>query len=116
MTDELLNRSAILLADIENNLEESRNDPYFTKRDAWREWQSAAYADPGFLYDGDIFDVYADCRNRDTDTLTMNEVRGCLTFLIRQTRCEYPPYSCLCDGTLPKLLFRFIDLAKEGSR
>ena len=73
-------------------------------------WREAVYSDPGFLYDGDYFSCYDACRGKNPAVLSNNEVRGCITFLLRQMRCQYPPYPCLDSGELLALLDRWIEL------
>lgn len=46
--------------------------------------------------------------------MTDNEVRGCITFLLRQMRSQYAPYPCLISGELHGLLVRWIELNDKG--
>lgn len=88
----------------------------FTHKAEFIAWQSALYDDTGFLYDGDYFAVFDQCQSKDTFTLTMDETRACITFLIRQMRYEYEPYPCITDGTFFELLIHVLELtSKEGS-
>lgn len=93
-----------------------RRNPAFTKDDAYREWQKAAYDEPAFLYDGDYLSLHSHCAGKDAANLSMEEVRASITFLLRQMRCEYAPYSCIVSGRLASLLTRYIALAKEETK
>lgn len=84
------------------------------KDDRYREWLKAAYEEPGFLDAKDYFSIYEACREKSPETLTNDEVRGCVTFLIRQMRNQYAPYPCLTDGELLGLLERWIQLNREA--
>ena len=46
----------------------------------------------------------------DVNKLTDDQVRGCITFLLRQMRNQYAPYPCLASGELHQLLLRWIEL------
>ena len=83
------------------------------KDDRYREWLKAAYDEPGFLDEGDYFSVYESCREKAPGTLSKDEVRACVTFLIRQMRNQYAPYPCLAGGELLALLDRWIELNEE---
>ena len=84
--------------------------PGHTGDERYRAWRDAVYSDPDFLYEGNYFTCYDNCRGKDAGTLSNDEVRGCITFLLRQMRCEYPPYPCLDSGELLRLLDRWIEL------
>lgn len=81
----------------------------------FREWGKAVYGDPDFLYEGDYFSVYAECRGRDPSSLDEERTRACVTFLLRQMRSAYAPYPCLTSGELLGLLNRWIEL-KEAAK
>ncbi|MCR4883525.1 MAG: hypothetical protein K6A68_08145 [Clostridiales bacterium] len=84
--------------------------PGHTADERFRAWREAVYGDPDFLYEGNYFTCYESCRGKDAGVLSNDEVRGCITFLLRQMRCEYPPYPCLDSGELLALLDRWITL------
>ena len=84
------------------------------KDERYRDWLKAAYDEPAFLYDGDYFSVYEACREKTPETMTKSEVRGCVTFLLRQMRSQYAPYPCLTSGELLSLLDRWIELNQEA--
>ena len=94
-------------------LPETGKHPGNTNDDRFRAWQAAAYDDPDFLYDGDYFAIYDECRNKDANDLNDEQVRGCITFLLRQMRNQYAPYPCLTSGELYRLLVRWIELNEE---
>ena len=85
-----------------------------TNDDRFREWRKAAYDDPDFLYDGDYFAVYGDCRGKNPGELTEEQTRACITFLLRQMRNSYAPYPCLTSGELLGYLNRWIELKEEA--
>lgn len=84
--------------------------PGNTDDERFRDWREAVYSDPEFLYEGNYITCYWECRDKEIKTLTNDEVRGCITFLLRQMRCEYPPYPCLDSGELLAYLDRWIEL------
>ena len=84
-----------------------------TNDDRFLDWRRAVYNDPDFLYDGDYFAVYDECRGKDTNTLNSEQVRACITFLLRQMRNQYEPYPCLTSGELLALLDRWIELNEK---
>ena len=94
-------------------LPETGKHPGLDNDDRFRAWRKAAYEDPGFLYDGDYIACYEECRDKETSELTNDEVRCCITFLLRQMRNQYAPYPCLVSGELYRLLLRWIELKEE---
>ncbi len=86
------------------------SDPRFTVLPVFRNWLSAAYDDPDFLVSQDYITVYGECREKPVEKLTKHQVRACITFLIRQMRCSYVPYSCILDGSLVRLLDRWMEM------
>ncbi len=94
-------------------LSETGKHPGDDSDDRFRAWRKAAYDDPDFLYEGDYFAVYDDCRDKDVTELTNDQVRGCITFLLRQMRNQYAPYPCLTSGELYQLLVRWIELNEK---
>ena len=107
---ELLNKAKACVGYLRLALPETGQHPGHTKDDRFRDWQKAAYDDPDFAYDGDYFAVYEECRDKDTNSLNNEQVRGCITFLLRQMRNQYAPYPCLTSGELLELLERWIEL------
>ncbi len=91
-------------------LPETGKHPGQDNDDRFRVWRKAAYDDPDFLYDGDYIACYEECRNMDTDELTKDQVRACITFLLRQMRNQNTPYPCLVSAELHRLLLRLIRL------
>ena len=77
------------------------------------DWRKAVYDDPDFLYEGDYFAVYEDCRGKDPAGLNEEQVRACITFLLRQMRCASAPYPCLTSGELLGFLNRWIEMKEE---
>ncbi len=106
MSDKLVMLSVRCADLLYHYVEEGIDAMEITKQPLWKEWLHEAYQDPDFLMTG-YFSVYEKCRDQAIDTLNLNEVRGCITFLLRQMRCEYPPYWCLTDGSLADLLMRW---------
>ena len=96
-------------------LSETGKHPGIVNDDRFRAWRKAAYDDPGFLYGGDYISCYEECRDRDVNELTNEQVRGCITFLLRQMRNQYAPYPCLVSGQLHSLLLRWIGLNEKGN-
>lgn len=113
MNSEFLSKTEVCAKYLSSASLAERKNPAFTRDDAYREWQMAAYDEPAFLYDGDYLSLYNHCAAKDAANLSMEEVRASITFLIRQMRCEYAPYSCIVSGRLASLLTRYIALAKE---
>ena len=93
---------------------ETGRHPGHTRDERWKAWLKTVYEDSNFLYDGDFFAVYDECRDKLPGEMDKDQVRACITFLLRQMRQEYEPYSCLTSGELLALLNRWIDLA-EGA-
>lgn len=93
---------------------EAGGHPGNTDDGRYRAWLRAVYDDPDFLYDGDYFECYERCRDKTPADMTDNEVRGCITFLLRQMRSQYAPYPCLISGELHGLLVRWIELNDKG--
>ena len=96
-------------------LPETGTHPGMDNDGRFRAWRKAAYDDPDFLYDGDYFACYEECRDMDVNSLNNEQVRGCITFLLRQMRNQYAPYPCLVSGELRRLLLRWIELNEEES-
>lgn len=94
-------------------LPETGNHSGLVNDDRFRDWRKAVYDDPDFLYDGDFFAVYGECREKDPGTLNEDQVRACVTFLLRQMRSAYAPYPCLVSGELLGFLNRWIELKEE---
>lgn len=113
MTSDLFLKTTSLVAEMAAMPDEVMSDPVFTRRADYREWLGAVYADPGFLFGGDFVSVYTGCRGKEPEAMTMDEIRACVTFYLRQMRCEYPPYTCLRDRSLLRCLSRWIDLSKK---
>ena len=78
------------------------------------DWRKAVYDDPDFLSDGDYFTVYGECRGKDPGSLNEEQVRACVTFLLRQMRSAGAPYPCLTSGELLGFLNRWIKLKEEA--
>ncbi len=89
--------------------------PGHARDDRWQAWLKAVYEDSGFLCSGDCFAVYQECRGKPVDSLGVDQVCACVTFLLRQMRNEYEPYPSLTDGELLALLNRWIELTEEGN-
>ena len=96
-------------------LPETGKHPGHTKDDRWRAWQKAVYDDPEFLYDGDFIAVYEECREKPAAELSLDQLRACITFLLRQMRSQYEPYPCLTDGAMRALLQQWINLTEEAN-
>lgn len=95
--------------------QEVRRKTDLTQHEAFQAWRRAAYEEPGFLYDGDYIGMYRACREKRLEGLSLEEVRTCITFDLRQMRCEYAPYSCIVKGELASLLRRYLELTEvEG--
>ena len=94
-------------------LPETGKHPGLDNDDRFRAWRKAAYDDPDFLYDGDYIACYEECRDKDASELSNDQVRGCITFLLRQMRNQYAPYPCLVSGELYRLLLRWIELNEK---
>lgn len=78
-------------------------------------WHKAAYEDKGFLDYGDYFEHANACREKPVQTLTLNEVRGRITFVLRTARgsdtfLDEP----IRDGSLKALLERYLELTATG--
>ena len=86
--------------------------PGHTRDARWQDWLNAVYDDPGFLFNGDSFAVWQECRSKPADSLDTEQARACVTFLLRQMRNEFEPYPCLTDGELLALLNRWIELTE----
>ena len=110
MTSDFTRKTRLCADYLRSVLQDSRETPADAKDSRFRDWQTATYEESGFLDTGDFFAVYEKCRNKAPDMLTSNEVRGCVTFLLRQMRYEYPPYSCIENGELLALLERWLEL------
>ena len=113
MISDLFQKTTSLVAEMSAMSDEVMSAPVFTRRAVYREWLGAAYADPDFLFTGDFVSEYTGCRGKEPEAMSMDEIRACVTFYLRQMRCEYPPYSCLCDHSLLRCLSRWIDLIKK---
>lgn len=87
-----------------------------TQQPIWQTWLEAAYADPEFLLPQNFLSVYKNCRVKPVEELTLTEIRASITFLLRRLRCEYPPYTCLTDGSLADLLMHWSMLATDGGK
>ena len=96
-------------------LPETGKHPGIDSDDRFRAWRKAVYDDPDFLYDGDYIECYEGYRDKDVNELTNDQVRACITFLLRQMRNQYAPYPCLESGELHRLLVRWIELNEEES-
>ena len=94
-------------------LPETGKHPGLDNDDRFRAWRKAAYDDPDFLYDGDYIACYEKCREQAAGELTNDQVRACITFLLRQMRNQYAPYPCLVSGELHSLLLRWIELNEK---
>ncbi len=95
--------------------QEEREKTDLTRHEAFQAWRRAAYEESGFLYDGDYIGMYRACKEKRIEGLSMEEVRACITFDLRQMRCEYAPYSCIVRGELAALLRRYLELTEvEG--
>ncbi len=79
----------------------------------FREWQKAVYDDPDFLYLGDFFTIYSECRGKAPNELSKEKARACITFLVRQMRFGYAPYPFLVEGELLGLLRRWTELEEK---
>lgn len=90
--------------------------PEFTHRDLYGQWLKEAYEEPGFLHQGDYMSIYLDCIEKDCDALTADETQAVVTFLIRQMRHAYEPYSCICDRSLGLYLKHYANLMKGESK
>ena len=112
MNQDFLSKTEMCACYHSNASSMERKNPAFTKNDAYREWQSAAYNEPEFLYAGDYITLYKRCMRKDAAHLNVEEVRASITFLLRQMRCEYAPYSCIVSGRLAALMARYIELVK----
>ena len=110
---DLLNRAKDCEMFLSLILPETGRHPGFTNDDRYHAWEQAVYDDPDFLYDGDYFECYAQCQEKEANTLTDEQVRGCITFLLRQMRNQYAPYPCLVSGELHDLLARWIELNEK---
>ena len=78
-------------------------------------WHKAAYEEKGFLDYGDYFVHGHACREKPVKTLTLSEVRGRITFILRTARgsdtfLDEP----IRDGSLQTLLERFLELTATG--
>ena len=78
-------------------------------------WHKAAYEDKGFLDYGDYFEHANACREKPVQALTLNEVRGRITFILRTARgndtfLDEP----IRDGSLKALLERYLELTVTG--
>ncbi|MDD3882632.1 MAG: ADP-ribosylglycohydrolase family protein [Eubacteriales bacterium] len=79
-------------------------------------WHKAAYEDKGFLDYGDYFEHANACREKPVQALTLNEVRGRITFILRTARgsdtfLDEP----IREGSLKALLERYLELTATGS-
>ena len=110
---DLINKTKACAEFLQLALPATGQHPGHTKDDRFRDWEMAAYDDPTFLYDGDYFAVYDECCGKDTNTLNSEQVRACVTFLLRQMRNQYEPYPCLASGELLALLDRWIELSEK---
>ena len=91
-------------------LPETGSHPGSTNDERYHAWEHTVYDDSDFLYEGDYFERYEQCRDKVPSDMTNDEVRGCITFLLRQMRNQYAPYPCLVSGELHDLLARWIEL------
>lgn len=78
-------------------------------------WHKAAYEEKGFLDYGDYFEHANACREKPVQTLTFNEVRERITFILRTARgsdtfLDEP----IRDGSLKALLERYLELTVTG--
>lgn len=116
MTMELMIKTEALADVLLNASDEELKNPGFDRQDCFTEWLALAYDDPDFFYEGDYIGVYQKCRCRNAQDLTLDEVRACVTFLIRQMRHEYAPYSCIRNRSLGNCLKRLYELTKEEAK
>ena len=94
-------------------LPETGRHPGFTNDERYHAWEQAVYDDLDFLYEGDYFECYDECQGKAPNTLTNEQVRGCITFLLRQMRNQYAPYPCIVSGELHDLLTHWIELNEK---
>ena len=94
-------------------LPETGKHPGLDNDDRFRAWRKVAYDDPDFMYEGDYIACYEKCREQAAGELTNDQVRACITFLLRQMRNQYTPYPCLVSGELHSLLLRWIELNEK---
>lgn len=78
-------------------------------------WHKSAYEDEGFLDYGDYF-AHADaCREKPVQTLSLDETRSRITFILRTARGSYTFLDePIRDGSLLALLERYLELTSAG--
>ncbi len=111
---DLLNKTKACAEFLSLVLPETGKHSGLANDDRFRDWQKAVYDDPDFLFDGDFFAVYGECRGKDPQSLTGEQTRACVTFLLRQMRSAYAPYPCLTEGELLGLLAHWIELKEDA--
>ncbi len=99
-----------LIAFLQDAPKDILSNPSFTVLPVFRNWLSAAYDDPDFLVSRDYLTVFGECHDKPVETLTLLQVRSCITFLIRQMRCTFVPYPCIIDGSMVRLLNRWLEM------
>ena len=113
MSDLTVKTRALVLY-LRSAAEERLQDPALTQCHIFRDWLEAVYNAPSFLARTGYLACYSGCRGRNVRELNLEEVQGCITFLVRQMRNQYPPYSCIVSGEMKKLLERWLELTEEG--
>ena len=113
MTDKLTDATIKLLACYSSRTPSQLKAGGFTHTDEFTSWLRAAYEDDSFLCGGDFISVFERCRSKDIFTLTFDETRACITYLVRQMRFESEPYPSITDGTLFDLLIHCLELTSK---